>query len=55
MRSVSTIFIAFLRTLAVAAMLGSLGACATPFRADVARFERLPAPQGPDVRDRRAG
>lgn len=26
--------------------LGTLGACATPFRADVSRFQQLPAPQG---------
>lgn len=28
------------------ALLLSLGACATPFRADVSRFQALPAPQG---------
>jgi hypothetical protein len=28
------------------AVLLTLGACATPFRADVARFQALPAPQG---------
>lgn len=32
--------------LAASATLLSLGACATPFRADVTRFQQLPAPQG---------
>ena len=36
-----------LKFVAASLMLASLGACATPFRADVSRFEsRLPAPQG---------
>jgi len=33
-------------TLLVPAMLLTLSACATPFRADVSRFEALPAPTG---------
>lgn len=33
-------------TIAAPVLLLSLGACATPFRADVARFQQLPAPQG---------
>lgn len=32
--------------LAAPALLLSLGACATPFRANVARFQQMPAPQG---------
>lgn len=32
--------------LAAPAALLTLGACATPFRADVARFQAMPAPQG---------
>ena len=32
--------------LAAPAALLALGACATPFRADVSRFQALPAPQG---------
>ena len=39
---VSTRFIA----LAAPVALLALGACATPFRADVSRFQALPAPQG---------
>ena len=35
----------FVRLVLPLAML-SLGACATPFRADVSRFQELPAPQG---------
>ncbi len=34
------------RGLALAAALGALSACATPFRADVQRFQQMPAPQG---------
>jgi len=33
-------------SLTAPAMLLALGACATPFKADVARFQQLPAPQG---------
>ncbi|PTQ08596.1 lipoprotein transmembrane [Sphingomonas oleivorans] len=33
-------------TMAAPIALLSLGACATPFRADVARFQQMPAPQG---------
>ncbi|MEQ1510673.1 MAG: DUF4136 domain-containing protein [Sphingopyxis sp.] len=35
-----------IKTALAAAMLASLGACATPFRADVSRFSAMPAPQG---------
>ncbi|MEK6541473.1 MAG: DUF4136 domain-containing protein [Pseudomonadota bacterium] len=35
-----------LKTALAAALLASLGACATPFRADVSRFSAMPAPQG---------
>ncbi len=35
-----------LTALALPLALLSLGACATPFRADVARFQSMPAPQG---------
>lgn len=35
-----------LLALAAPAALLALGACATPFRADVSRFQALPAPQG---------
>ncbi len=34
------------RLSAAALALGTLAACATPFRAEVARFQQLPAPQG---------
>lgn len=36
----------FIKTALAAAMLASLGACATPFRADVSRFSAMPAPSG---------
>jgi hypothetical protein len=40
-------FVSSLKIAAVPLMLAALAACATPFRADVSRFEsRLPAPQG---------
>ena len=35
-----------IRLSAAALALGSLAACATPFRAEVARFQQMPAPQG---------
>jgi len=35
-----------LKIAAAALALGTLGACATPFRAEVARFQQMPAPQG---------
>lgn len=34
------------RTAVAAMALGALAACATPFRADVSRFQQMPAPQG---------
>ena len=34
------------RTAIAAIALGALAACATPFRADVSRFQQMPAPQG---------
>lgn len=34
------------RTALAAIALGALAACATPFRAEVARFQQMPAPQG---------
>ena len=37
----------FIKTTAAALALGALSACATPgFRADVSRFQQMPAPQG---------
>lgn len=37
----------FVKTVAAALALGALSACATPgFRADVSRFQQMPAPQG---------
>lgn len=35
-----------IRLSAAALALGTLAACATPFRAEVARFQQMPAPQG---------
>ncbi len=40
-----SVFTTTARLLAPVALL-SLGACATPFRADVSRFQQLPVPQG---------
>lgn len=39
-------YTALLKSAVAAAILASLGACATPFRADVSRFSAMPAPQG---------
>ena len=39
-------FIQPLKVGAAALALGTLAACATPFKADVSRFQQMPAPQG---------